>query len=162
MSCVPHGTAEPSISVAGLAGDLLARGTEVRMMVTGSSMTPFIRSGDVVTLVPPPPGGVGLGDVVACSPHSGQLVIHRVVAGTAHAPLTQGDAAPAADEPGSVLGVVSRVERAGRTVRLGLGPERRLLALAQRWGLLLPLRALARAAARGLGLWRAAPGRSEA
>ena len=154
MSCVPQGTTEPPISAAELAGDLLARGTEVRMRVTGSSMTPFIRSGDVVTLVPSPSEGVSLGDVIAFSPHPGRLILHRVVAGTARAPLTRGDAAPCVDEPGALLGVVSRVERAGRVVRLGLGPERRVLALAQRWGLLWPLRALA-GAARRAGTWRA-------
>lgn len=159
MSCVPQGTTEPPISAAELAGDLLARGTEVRMRVTGSSMTPFIRSGDVVTLVPPPPEGVSLGDVVACSPHPGRLVIHRVVAGTANAPWTQGDAVGVPDEPGALLGVVSRVERAGQVVRLGLGPGRRWLALAQRRGLLRPLRALAGAAARGLAAWRAGQSR---
>ena len=103
--------------------------------------------------------GVSLGDVVACSPHPGRLVIHRVVAGTANAPWTQGDAVGVPDEPGALLGVVSRVERAGQVVRLGLGPGRRWLALAQRRGLLRPLRALAGAAARGLAAWRAGQSR---
>ena len=127
-----------------LVGGLLAQGISVRIQVTGTSMSPCIRSGDVVTITPPTTDEVRLGDVIAFSPHPGQLLIHRVVARTADGPLTRGDATPGCDEPAgrSMLGVVRRVQRAGRPVRLGLGPERLAIALAQRCGLLRPLRAL--------------------
>ena len=38
-----------------------------------------------------------------------------------------------------ILGRVTRIERAGRRVRLGLGPERALIAVLSRRGLLRPL-----------------------
>lgn len=148
----------PGLCVAALAGDLLGRGTSVRIRVTGSSMSPFIRSGDVVTLVPPPSRGVRLGDVIAFSPQPGRMVVHRVVAGTARAPLTRGDAALAIDEPGTVLGAVVQVERAGRALRLGLGRERLLIALAQRWGLLGRLRSLVGVVVRAARAWLDWPG----
>jgi hypothetical protein len=53
--------------------------------------------------------------------------------------VTRGDASPQTDDPvgwGDVLGHVSGVERGGRPVGLGLGPERVLIAVLSRWGLL--------------------------
>lgn len=133
-------------AVTDLVESLLTRGTAVRMKVAGGSMWPCIRGGDVVTLVPSPSNGARLGDIVAVSPHPGQLVIHRLVDRTSAGPLTWGDAAAHHDAPvgaGAILGVVSRVQRAGRTVRFGLGPERLLIVWAQRRGWLGPLRGLA-------------------
>lgn len=152
----------PGDTLPALVGGLLSQGTSVRMQVTGRSMSPCIRSGDVVTIIPPPRSGVRLGDVVALSPSPGHLLVHRVVGRTAAGPMTWGDAAPRCDEPLAgriVLGVVSRVQRAGRPVRLGLGPERLLIASAQRFGLLLWLRALA---GRGRRIARSVRNRFEA
>ena len=55
-------------------------------------------------------------------------------------PLTCGDDLEGGEPvPDDLLTRLLTVERDGRRVRLGLGPERALLALLSRWGLLAPL-----------------------
>ena len=56
--------------------------------------------------------------------------------------MTQGDGVNRDDgrtPTTRILGHVTRIERNGKRVRLGLGPERTLLALLARMGLLSPL-----------------------
>jgi hypothetical protein len=125
-----------------LLTDLLRGGLAVRLAVTGHSMTPFVRAGDVVTITPrlrPT-----LGDVVAFAPDAGRVIVHRLVARPDGRLLLRGDAAAAPDPPigdDEVLGVVTLVERHGRRVGIGLGLERRGVAWLSRLGL---LRGLAR------------------
>jgi hypothetical protein len=125
----------------------LARGASVRFTARGFSMDPFVRDGDVLT-VAPVRRRPGLGRVVAVRDAvSGRLVVHRVVAHATRGVLVRGDAAGQADgvaDPPNVLGVVVAVERRGRRVRLGCGPERMPLARLSRAGLLAPLVARAR------------------
>lgn len=124
--------------VAGeLAADVLRAGGRVSLVATGHSMTPAIRSGDRLT-IEPLRAAPRTGDVLACE-IDGRLVIHRVVGGRAGLTDVRGDVAPASDQPVPVqalLGAVTRVERGRRRVRLGLGPERVLLAWFSRRGLL--------------------------
>lgn len=84
-----------------------------------------------------------LGDVVAfCHPDTGKLVVHRVLFSQSEGYLLQGDNVIETDgviPPGKVFGLVTWVERKARKVRLGLGPERRLLAWLSRRNLLRPL-----------------------
>jgi hypothetical protein len=106
-------------------------------------MTPFIRSGDVVTIEPLSGHHPALGEVVALAP-GGRLVVHRLVGWDRGQALCRGDAAAGADPPASpddLLGRVTRVERGGQRVRLGLGLERLPIAWLSRVGL---LRAMAR------------------
>jgi len=126
-----------------LLADLLRGGTPVRLEVTGHSMSPFIRSGDVVTIEPLSGRRPALGDVVALTP-GGRLLVHRLVGWDRGQALCRGDAAAGADplaSPDDLLGRVTRVERVGRRVRLGLGIERLPIAWLSRVGL---LRGLAR------------------
>jgi hypothetical protein len=103
-------------------------------------MQPFIRDGDVITVSPQPGAGIRPGDVAAfCLPDTGKIAVHRVVARRDGGYLLRGDNASEADgliPPGKVLGLVTRVERKGKEVRLGWGPERRLLAWLARRGFL--------------------------
>jgi hypothetical protein len=111
-------------------------------------MTPFVRRGDVVTIASYRGAPLSLGQVVAFAPAAGRLIVHRVVGRTDGCLLPRGDAAPTADPPitcDEVLGVVTRVERRGRRVGIGLGPERRAVAWLSRIGL---LRCVARLRAR--------------
>jgi signal peptidase I len=124
-------------AVGELAADVLRAGGRVSLVATGHSMTPAIRSGDRLT-IDPLRGAPRTGDVLACAIDS-RLVIHRVVG--RHGGLTEvrGDVAPASDPQVPVqalLGVVTRVERGHRRVRLGLGPERVLLAWLSHRGVL--------------------------
>jgi len=125
--------------VGGLVRDLLRDGLPVKVTVTGSSMVPFIRAGDVVTLRPGA-GAKGLpGGVIAFLRPGARLVVHRVVTRTGAGVVTRGDASPETDGPvgwSEVLGHVAGVERGGRPVGLGLGPEGALIAALSRWGLL--------------------------
>ncbi len=106
-------------------------------------MHPFIRDGDVLTVSPCRGKRPRPGDVVAFRhPASQKLVIHRLIARLGNSCLIRGDGASQADglTPWeNVIGAVSRVERGGRPVRLGLGPERRLIAWLSRRDLLQPL-----------------------
>jgi len=132
------GTALSGHDVGGLVRDLLRDGLPVKVAVTGSSMVPFIRAHDVVCLRPGP-GGDLLGGVIAFLRPGERLVVHRVIARTGAGVVTRGDASPETDEPvgwGDVLGHVTGVERRGQPVGLGLGPERALVAVLSRWGLL--------------------------
>ncbi len=130
------------VLVPRLLRDLLQSGLAVRLEVSGHSMTPFVRGGDVVTIAPrglrePLPG-----DVVAYAAGADRLVVHRIVGQLEGRLLPRGDAAPSADPPiapGDILGVVTRVERRGRRVRIGHGPERRAVAWLSRIGLLARL-----------------------
>jgi len=126
-----------------LLADLLRGGTPVRLEVTGHSMSPFIRSGDVVTIEPLSGRSPALGEVVALAA-GGRLLVHRLVGRDRGQALCRGDVASGADPVASLddlLGRVTRVERGGRRVRLGLGLERLPIAWLSRVG--LP-RALAR------------------
>jgi hypothetical protein len=123
--------------VGGLVRDLLSDGLPVKVTVTGSSMVPFIRAGDVVTLRPG--AEAFLGGVIAFLRPGARLVVHRVIARAGAGVVTRGDASPETDDPvgwGDVLGHVVGVERGGQPVGLGLGPERALIAVLSRWGLL--------------------------
>jgi hypothetical protein len=133
---------------------VLARGLPFRFRARGWSMAPTIRDGDVITVAPLRRARPGVGRVVAfVRPGEGKLVVHRVVARRRGGSIMRGDSVRGdgvggdsvredADGPipaENVLGEVTRVEREGRAVRLGLGPERYVLAWLSRARLLMPL-----------------------
>jgi hypothetical protein len=122
-----------------------AKGMPFRFSAGGHSMAPFIRDGDVVCVSPLASRAPGLGDVVAfIHPETKLLCMHRVLSVSGDSFLIQGDNMP--EKPDgmipreAIVGRVTRVERAGRRVRLGLGPERLLLALLSRCGGLAVIR----------------------
>ena len=112
----------------------LAKNAGLRLRVKGYSMLPFIRDNDVITLVPLPERGIGLGQVIAFTRViDGKLVIHRLVGlpkGRRNHYITKGDSLGRSDCPVSrtdMLALVTRVERRGRPVSFGAGLERRLI-----------------------------------
>jgi hypothetical protein len=116
-----------------------AKGLPFRFSARGYSMTPFIRNGDVVTVSSLASQAPRLGDVVAfVQPETKLLCLHRVLSAHGDRFFIQGD--NLAEKPDGVipreaiLGRVTGIERAGQKVRLGLGPERRLLAFLIRCG----------------------------
>lgn len=130
-----------SLSLSGpalvaLCQEILTKGMSFRFTAPGFSMSPFIRDGDVITLVSYKEASCILGDVVAfVRPGTNRLVVHRVVRVTHDKCSIKGDNAPEDDEDiphECIIGNVIRVERAGKTVRFGLGPERRIIALFSR------------------------------
>ena len=123
-----------------LALELLAEGLSVEIPVTGSSMAPFVRSGDVLRLAPLVAPACR-GDVVAFPRPDGRMVVHRVVAAAGDRLLTRGDAVPQADgwiAAAALAGRVVSVERRGRATRWGLGPGALLIAWLSRRGLFAP------------------------
>ncbi len=123
---------------------VLERDACFRFAARGWSMGPFIRDGDVITVAPLPEPLPGVGEVVAfVRPVPGNLVVHRVVAVRGETRLIRGDSltGPGYEwvEPAHLLGRVIRVERNGRRIWLGLGPERYLIAAFSRLGWLAPL-----------------------
>jgi signal peptidase I len=128
----------PNAIVQELLQTILSRGCDCRFRAGGVSMAPFIRDGDVLTVSPLRERTVRRGDVVAfLHPTTRRLVVHRVVARLGTRCVVRGDNAPEEDgalQSGDILGRVTRVQRGSRFVALGLGPERCLIALANRRG----------------------------
>mgnify|MGYP002390742108 FL=1 len=116
-----------------LMREVLARGLPFRFCARGWSMAPFIRNGDVITVAPLQGTLPGIGRVVAfVRPGTQTLVVHRVVGRRRAAILIQGD--NITTQPDglisalNLLGQVTHIERNGKAVWLGLGPERVLIA----------------------------------
>lgn len=122
---------------------VLGKGMPFRFRAKGFSMSPFIKDGDVVTLSPMSAHSPRVGDVVAfLYPGSGKLAIHRVVEKKGGSSLIMGDNCPGPDgmiPAKNILGCVRKVERDGKKVYLGLGPERFVIAFLTRRRLLFPL-----------------------
>ena len=105
--------------VGRLIADLLGRGIDVRVRVSGTSMAPFLQSGDIVTLHRIRPEDVAIGDIVLCAADDGRPVLHRVLRSWRGAEgeryiQTRGDSCLKLDIPISeaqVLGKVKWVER---------------------------------------------------
>jgi hypothetical protein len=122
---------------------VLSKGVPVRFQARGFSMSPFIKNNDVVTISPLQGTQPSLGDIVAFAhPETQGLYIHRIVRNKDGFCVTKGDNRSQTEESvpiKNILGSVTRVERDGRHVFLGLGPERFLIAFLGRRGLLFPL-----------------------
>jgi len=110
-------TVDPAF--ADLCAEILGRGAALRVKVTGWSMAPFLRGGEVLTIKPCSSQGVRVGDVVLFRTREGCLAIHRVLRRRRQADdgwvfHTKGDARAVLDEPipaSCVLGKVCAVER---------------------------------------------------
>jgi signal peptidase I len=122
---------------------LLGKGTPVRFKAKGFSMSPFIKNEDVVTITPVQGEWLSLGEIIAfIHPETEGLCIHRIVRKEDGFYVTKGDNRSETNEwvpIGNLLGSVTKVERNGTRVYLGLGPERLLITLLGRRGLLFPL-----------------------
>ncbi len=119
---------------------VLTKGACFRFRSKGVSMSPFIKDADVLTIAPVQGSAPGFGDVVVFThPITGKLIIHRVIGKRADSYRTKGDNAPEEDgliSGAAILGRVSKVERNGKYVSLGLGPDRFIIAFVIRTGLL--------------------------
>ena len=98
-----------------LAAEVLTAFGEVRLPVTGSSMFPSLRPGDLLEIRVPVPA-IEPGEVVVFEHHS-RLVAHRVVHRAGDVLITRGDRLGYEDLPLSadeVWGRVTAIERGGR------------------------------------------------
>lgn len=117
-----------------------ARKASLRFKARGYSMSPFIKDGDILTVSSLNGRPVDSGDVVAFKcPRNNKLVIHRAVARKKDGYLIKGDNCVHADcltYRQNILGIVVKVEREGKDITFGIGPERILIALLSRIRLL--------------------------
>jgi hypothetical protein len=132
-------------ALAELMRAVLSKGVPFRFRAKGWSMSPFLRDGDVITISPLGGAVPGVGEVVAfVHREANKPVVHRIIARRGADCLIRGDNLPGAGDGlvprGNILGRVARVDRDGRKVWLGLGPERFLIAFLSRVGLLFPAR----------------------
>jgi signal peptidase I len=128
--------------LASLMKEILGKGIPFRFQARGWSMTPFIRDGDIITVVPQPRKQFRLGEIVAfIQAESGKPVVHRIIGKNRRGYQIQGDNISELGDgwiaKDNILGLIHQVERQGVKIRLGLkGPERYGIALASRFGLL--------------------------
>jgi signal peptidase I len=119
-----------------LLKSMAERGVPLRTTVRGFSMHPFIMDQDVLTISPLNKQQPRLGEVVAFRhPVNGKLVIHRIIKRTGSGWVVRGDNRPEPDGfvPGdNIIGCVTRIERKGCDVNLGLGIERKWIAFLSR------------------------------
>lgn len=119
---------------AELLKEVTARGAAFRMCAKGMSMYPFIRNGDVLTLVRPKT--IRVGDVVAFAhPEDGRLIVHRVTARSGRLLTVKGDFTWTADgrlDEKQILAVVVKVERKGRIIKPASLFVRKMLAFLSR------------------------------
>lgn len=110
------------LEVPGLCEDVLKRGADLRIRVTGKSMSPFLRGGEYLTVRQVPCASLVKGDLVLFNSR-GSLILHRIIGkcgpdNETAVFLTRGDSAGSADEPvrhDSILGKVLKIERAVAT-----------------------------------------------
>lgn len=131
-------------ALAELMQDVLTKGKVFRFRANGFSMSPFIQDGDLISLSPLLDAPPKMGEAVAfIDPETNKLIVHRIVSKDQNAYLILGDnqIEPGYDtiQIGNILGRVTGVERNGKVVRLGLGPEKYLIAHFSRARLLQPL-----------------------
>jgi len=108
--------------LAGLMRSVLGKGKPFRFEARGTSMHPSIRDGDRITVAPLAGREPRTGDVVAfADPGTDGVRVHRVVAIESGRYILKGDYDLKDDKLGrdAILGLVVRLERGGRDLRLG-------------------------------------------
>ncbi len=105
-----------------LFGEVLERGADLRVRVTGKSMEPFLCDGDIVTVGKIQPSGLHIGDLIFFKNSQGRPILHRIIKKWKQSYgqimlRTKGDALMTLDAPVSgdrVLGKVLRIEKQNR------------------------------------------------
>lgn len=119
---------------------VFAKDALFRVKVKGTSMCPFVKDQDIVTLSPLRRSAAGFGKLVACvCPTNKKFFIHRVVAKKGSYYLVKGDNCKKPDcfvEEKDIVGCVIHIERENKRVSFSLGPERIMIAVLSRVGLL--------------------------
>ena len=107
------------------ARQLLSRSLSIELRMSGSSMSPAIEDGDVITVEPVAEDPVKQGDIVLYHSRFDTAVIHRVIrlerSSSERCIVTRGDAASHNDVPvplHRILGRVKRVERLGERIKM--------------------------------------------
>lgn len=100
--------------------DMLREGCEVRVLVSGSSMAPFLSGCRDSVTVSLPPEHFRRGDIVFYRRRSGTVIMHRVIGVDSSGRLTLcGDAQVEKEYPvlpEQVFGIVNKAERKGKAL----------------------------------------------
>lgn len=145
IKTTPEELSLPNLAFLDLMQAVLSKGVPFRFMARGWSMSPFIREGDLLTVSPIAISQLKkIGEVYAfIHPGTHRLVVHRAIKHGEDGFLFQGDNSsgfPDGHIPcENVLGKVTKIERHGRRVRLGLGFERYIIVLFSRAGWISPI-----------------------
>jgi len=128
------------VSQLQLIADILGRNIPVRMTAWGSSMQPFIRDGDVITINPLGTKNPEPGDVVAfVIPQVSKLIVHRIVKKETGSFLMRGDNNSQFDgwiENADILGVITTIQRGKRIWNCGSGWKKKVIAWLSRHNVL--------------------------
>lgn len=130
---------------------ILARGDSCRLVVTGTSMLPFLRHRRDAVILAPLSGPVQRGDILFYRRAGGQPILHRVVKVCSDELLLLcGDAqvAPEPVSPAQVIGRANQIQRGEKLIPCS-SPALRLGV--ELWMILRPARPYLLAAARKLG-----------
>lgn len=119
-----------------LLTSVLERQASFRFMAKGWSMSPFIKDGDIITISNLSDSIAGFGKPVAfiCT-HVKKLIVHRIISRNNNYYLIKGDRVFKPDgliPRENILGIVTKIERGGKNIIFGLGPERYLIAFLSR------------------------------
>ncbi|MHA2427778.1 MAG: S24/S26 family peptidase [Candidatus Hermodarchaeia archaeon] len=109
---------------AQLSSEILEKGNALRFTAHGSSMAPFIRDGDVLTVEPATISELRMGDIVLYRTEGDSVVAHRIVGILGSSLKVRGDASPGSESfiaPDQVLGVIIIVERTGDQIKINEG-----------------------------------------
>ncbi len=125
---VPAPVSPAKAEMVGFFRDILDSGLSLRVKVTGRSMVPFLRGGEVVTIKKVPETELRRGDLIFVEGQPGFPVLHRLVRRKRarkgeYMFQTRGDALRSFDAPvrhDEILGKVCRIER----VCPEFGPEK--------------------------------------
>ncbi|RJP84280.1 MAG: hypothetical protein C4518_20515 [Desulfobacteraceae bacterium] len=92
---------------------MLADGYQLRLRVTGVSMSPFLETGSYVTLSKIPLPELKIGDIIFCRCDDGSFKLHRLISIENDRLITKGDALGLPDKPfekDAYQGKVIRIE----------------------------------------------------
>lgn len=99
---------------------LLAEGREVNLLVSGSSMTPFLADKRDTLIISPPDGNFRRGDMVFYQRQTGQYIMHRIHhIGSDGSLYIVGDAQTQIEgpvHPRQVFGIIRKVIRKGKLI----------------------------------------------
>lgn len=92
--------------------ELLKDGYDLRLKVTGRSMSPFLETGSFVTLSKVPVSKLHIGDIVFCRCDGGAFKLHRLIRIDDDMLITKGDALASFDAP------FQKTDYKGKVVRI--------------------------------------------
>jgi signal peptidase I len=113
-----NGINELRSDLLGLFEAVLKTGADMRVRVTGMSMAPFLKGGEVITIKKVHPSDLRKGDIILFKNQHGLPVVHRIVrkinSNSEMMLQTKGDSVIVPDEPihyADVLGKATKIEK---------------------------------------------------